>query len=134
MSQPEAVQQRDQVLAEVEAAHRAAIDEGLKVLARWAAKGRPFSANQCRAELRAVGVKSASTGALFNAAIAGKVIRSIGWVTSTDPGTHAKPVNRYIAANQRTPLEALTVPVVRDNGGRFTTQAPDQEPLFEVTA
>lgn len=135
MTAAEAFNERDRVLAEVETAKRRVIDAGLDVLRRYAAAGRPFSANDVREQLRAVGVESASTGALFNAAIKAKLIRRVGWETSTDVGTHAKPVARYIAAGQRTPLEALTVPVVRDNGGRFTNNDTPSGavPLFDLT-
>lgn len=135
MTAGEAVAERDQVLAEVAAARPRTTEAGLDVIRGWAATGRPFSANDCREELRAVGVTSAGTGALFKAAIKARVIRRVGWVTSTDVGTHAKPVARYIGGDQRTPLEALTVPVVRDPTGRFTSnEAPHGAvPLFDIT-
>lgn len=134
MTAAEAVAERDRVLAEVEVAKRRVINAGLEVLRRWAAKGRPFSANDVRAELRTVGVESASMGALFNAAKKAKIIRSVGREQSTDIGTHGKDVTRYISGDQRTPLELLTVPAHRSPTGRFTPPAPagDTPPLFDL--
>lgn len=126
--------ERDRVLDEVELAKRRVIDAGLKVIEKWAAKGRPFSANDCRAELRAVGVTSSATGALFNAAKTSNLIRAIGAEISTDVGTHKKPIYRYVGAATRTPLEALIVPVHRNPQGRFATptEGSGQTPLFEI--
>lgn len=129
-----ATSERERVLDEVELAKRRVIDAGLKVIEAWAKKGRPFSVNDCRPELRAVGVKGASTGGLFNAAIAKNLIRPIGSEVSTDEGTHLKPVYRYVGSATRTPLESLLVPVQRSASGRFTTSTDGSgmDPLFEI--
>lgn len=134
MTATEARAERDRVLSEVEVAHRRVIDAGLEVLQRWADRGQPFSANACREELRAVGVEKSATGALFNAAIKARIIRRVGWETSTDVGTHHKPVARYLGTDHRTPLEVLTVPAHRAPTGRFVPPVEDcgTPPLFEI--
>ncbi len=123
MTAAEAYAERDRVLSEVEIAHRQAITDGLGVIVRWAKRGEPFSANDCRDELRSAGVRPSATGGLFNAAIKARIIRRVGHETSTDLGTHAKPIARYIDAGIRAPLEVVTVPVQRDRG-RFTASTP----------
>src|SRR4051794_18870209 len=125
-----ATDERDRVLSEVRAAHPAHILAGLAVLARWAETGARFSANDVRAELRTAGVSGASTGALFNAAIKAGLIRAVGLVESSDPGTHSKPVYRYVRADVpvSTQREAVTVPVGRDRGGRFSNVCDDETP------
>lgn len=136
----EATAARDQALNEVKAAHAAAIVEGLAVLERWARTGEPFSANDVRDELRTVGVSRASTGALFGSAIRAGTLTRVGYVRSTDVGTHAKPVMLYVGgtgplSTDRPHPERVTVPVVRDRGGRFAQPRPDDAPtLFEVSA
>lgn len=135
MSTREAMQDRDQVLDEIAAAKRRIVDAGMEVLREFAAKGRPFSANDARSALRAVGCDRYTTGAVFKAAEKARIIRSVGAVTSNSRSTHGKAVARYIAADQRTPLEALTVPVVRDPAGRFTNNDTPSGalPLFDLT-
>jgi hypothetical protein len=133
----DALGERDRVLAEVELAHRDAIDAGMEVLRRWAATGQPFSANNVRGELRAAGVRAESGGALFNAAIKARLIKRVGAETSTDLGTHAKPVNRYIGTGARqAPVERVTVPVQRNRIGRFTSGPDDAgtPSLFDIEA
>lgn len=129
-----AAAERDQILDEVKVKHAAAIADGMKVLERWARAGQPFSANDVRAELRAVGLGRWSTGGLFQAAIKAGVLRSVGEVTSNDGPTHAKRIQRYVGASYSRPTEAVTVPVQRNRVGRFSTATPAQEPLFEVSA
>lgn len=125
----EATAERDRVLDEVTAAHAAHVAAGLVVLGRWADTGERFSANDVRTELRAAGVTGARTGALFRAAIAAGLIVPVGWVRSSDVGTHAKPVARYLGAKWpvHAQREAVTVPVLRSPAGRFTTPDPDPD-------
>lgn len=64
-----------------------------RAIRQLAATGRPFSANQAR-ELH--GVKGGVVGATFTALRTRGLIRRIGYVTSTEPGTHAHPVGEWI--------------------------------------
>ncbi|MCU1591672.1 MAG: hypothetical protein JWP11_2928 [Frankiales bacterium] len=87
----DALAERDQALALVEDAgdawDRAVIDQGIAALN---ARGVPWSANDLRPLLPEV--RAALVGARFLAAAKrGEMVRS-GWVTSTDPGTHARPI------------------------------------------
>lgn len=89
---------RDEGIARVEAAaadwERAVID---RIIREVAARGRPFSANDCR-PLLPPGVRPALIGARFLAASKRRQIRKLGWVPSTDPGTHAHPVALWESA------------------------------------
>lgn len=67
---------------------RLVIDQAIRVVAE---RGRPFSANDVR-PLLPPGVRPALVGARFMAASRRKQILKVGWVASTDPGTHAHPV------------------------------------------
>lgn len=89
---------RDEGIAKVEAASddqdRAVIDQAIRVVAE---RGRPFSANDVRPLLPA-GIRPALVGARFMAASRRREIRKLGWVPSTDPGTHAHPIALWEAA------------------------------------
>lgn len=98
MTALDALAEKDRALSEVEIAKRRVIDAGLDVLREWAAKGRPFSANDARAQLREVGVEASTAGALYNAAIKAGLIRPIGEEPSTDLSTHHKAVQMYVGA------------------------------------
>lgn len=88
---------RDEGIARVTEAsdewERAVIDQAIRAVA---ARGRPFSANDVRPLLPA-GVRPKLVGARFMAASRRKEIVKVGWTPSTDPGTHAHPVARWIA-------------------------------------
>lgn len=77
--------------AEAAGADVAAID---LLIARAAATGAVFSANDLRAHLPP-GVRTAAIGARFAHARRRGVIRAVGYITSTDPGTHAHPVRTW---------------------------------------
>lgn len=66
---------------------RHVIDQAIREVA---ARGVPFSSNDVRPLLPAV--RSALIGARFLAARKRGEIRRIGYVPSTDPGTHSHPV------------------------------------------
>lgn len=89
---------RDKGIARVECAaddqDRAVIDQAIRVVAD---RGRPFSANDVR-PLLPPGIRPALIGARFLAASKRRQIRKLGWVPSTDPGTHAHPVALWEAA------------------------------------
>lgn len=89
---------RDEGMARVEAAsddgQRSVIDQALAAVA---ARGRTFSANDVR-PLLPPGIRPALVGARFMAASRRGEIRKVGWVASTDPGTHAHPVAQWVAA------------------------------------
>lgn len=89
---------RDEGMAAVEEASddmsRATIDQALREVAL---RGRPFSANDVR-PLLPPGTRPALVGARFMAASRRKEIRKVGWVASTDPGTHAHPIAQWVAA------------------------------------
>ena len=65
------------------------------LIARAAATGEPFSANDIRAFLPD-GVRTPAIGARFAHARRRGVITPIGFVVSTDPGTRAHPVRQWV--------------------------------------
>jgi hypothetical protein len=71
---------------------RARVEAAIRTLA---ATGRPFSANSARP---LHGVSGPIVGAAFTAAAKAGLIRRVGYVASTDPGTHAHPVAEWVAA------------------------------------
>jgi hypothetical protein len=89
---------RDRGIGLVEAASdeasREAIDQAIRDMI---ARGRPFSANDIR-PLLPLGIRPALVGARFLAASKRKQIRKVGWITSTDPRTHAHPIAVWEAA------------------------------------
>lgn len=73
-------------------------DDAAKVdaaIRHLAATGREFSSNEARG---LHGVSGPVVGARFTAARKAGLIRATGFVTSTDPGTHAHPVRTWVAA------------------------------------
>lgn len=89
---------RDEGMARVEGASddqdRAVIDQAIRVVA---ARGQAFSANDVR-PLLPPGIRPALVGARFMAASRRREIRKLGWIPSTDPGTHAHPIALWAAA------------------------------------
>lgn len=89
---------REDGVAKVEAASgdwdRAVVDRAIK---ECAATGRPFSANDVR-PLLPPGIRKNLVGARFLAASRSGLIRRVGAVASTDPGTHAHEVKLWEAA------------------------------------
>ena len=86
---------RDAGMARATAAHpddAARVDAAIRQLA---ARGGEFSSNDAR---RLHSVKGPVVGARFNAAAKAGLIRRIGYVRSTEPGTHAHPVALWSAA------------------------------------
>lgn len=73
---------------------RKVVDQAIKACA---AKGRPFSANDCR-ELLPPGIRRNLIGARFLAASRAGVIRRVGDVASSDAGTHAHRIGLWEAA------------------------------------
>lgn len=73
---------------------RRVVDQAIKACAE---KGRPFSANDVRPLLPA-GIRKNLVGARFLAASRAGLIRRVGAVASTDPGTHAHEVKLWEAA------------------------------------
>lgn len=86
---------RDAALEEVEAAgdqwDRAVIDQGIDALN---ARRLPWSANDLRPLLPEV--RSALVGARFLAAIKRGDMTRVGYVSSTEPSTHARPIGLYM--------------------------------------
>ena len=68
-----------------------AIQQLDNLIATYAATGKPFSANDLRKHIPE-GVRPNAVGGRFSYARRRGLIRAIGWVASTDPGTHAHPV------------------------------------------
>lgn len=64
------------------------------LIARAAATGNEFSANDLRAHIPP-GTNTAAIGARFAHARRRGVIQATGYTTSTDPGTHAHPVRTW---------------------------------------
>lgn len=86
---------RDQAMARTQAARP---DEASRVRAavlQLASRGRPFSANDAR---NIHGVRGGVVGATFNALRAERLIKPVGAETSTDRGTHGKPVALWIGS------------------------------------
>lgn len=71
---------------------RARVEAAVRELA---ATGRPFSANSARPMH---GCTGPVVGAVFSALASEGLIRRVGYVASTDPGTHAHPVAEWVAA------------------------------------
>jgi len=95
MSLDDALTARDEALAQVEvdadAQDRLVIDQAIRAVANY---GHPFSANDVRPLLPLV--RTSLVGARFMAASKAGLIRRTGWVTSTDPGTHARPIGLWV--------------------------------------
>lgn len=93
--------ERDEKIAQAEAnATRqdiAVIDQAIEVHAQL---GKPFSANDLRPLLPPV--RTPVIGGRFAAARKRGLIKPIGTVTSSDRGTHAKPVALWIGTGQET--------------------------------
>ncbi len=88
---------RDLGMARTVAAHPDDAARVDAVLARFIASGRPFSANDTRAELE--GVKGSVVGSRFSAASKARRIKRTGnRFPSTDPGTHLHHIDEWIAA------------------------------------
>ncbi|ASU81383.1 hypothetical protein CDO52_00040 [Nocardiopsis gilva YIM 90087] len=84
------------------AAEQAAGDDVAAIdllIARAAATGKPFSANDIRAQIPD-DARTAAIGARFAHARRRGVIEPIGYVTSTDPGTHAHQVRQWQGARR----------------------------------
>lgn len=62
-----------------------------QIIARFAATGEPFSANEVRKHIPE-GVRKAAVGGRFRHAARRGLIRPVGYVASTDPRTHGHPV------------------------------------------
>lgn len=94
---------RDQGVAQVEEASddwaRATIDQALEHVAKTKPDG--FSANDVR-PLLPPGIRPALVGARFLAASKRGLIRKVGFVASSDPGTHAHPIALWTATAQET--------------------------------
>lgn len=71
---------------------RARVEAAIRTLA---ATGRPFSSNDARPLHNVAGPV---VGAAFTAAAKAGLIRRIGYVASTEPGTHGHPVAEWVAA------------------------------------
>lgn len=82
------------IAAATDATDPADVDAIDLLIARAAATGVPFSANDIRAHLP-TDVRPAAIGGRFAHARRRGVIRPIGYVTSTDPGTHAHPIRQW---------------------------------------
>lgn len=71
-------------------ADRAKVEAAIRQLA---ASGRPFSSNDARPLHNVTGPV---VGAAFSAAAKAGLIKRVGYVSSTEPGTHAHPVAEWI--------------------------------------
>jgi len=74
---------------------RASLPEGIAgldaLIARRAATGERFSANDLRGEIPE-GVRPGAVGGRFQAAVKAGLIRGVGYTPSTDPRTHRHPI------------------------------------------
>lgn len=140
MTVTEAAGERDRVLDEVVAKMlaRGTFSPGIQVIERWARAGREFSLNAIRDELAVVGIDGQfAPGGLVQAAIKAGLIVKLREETSDLLSTNHKKIGVYIGRQMTVaaPREAVTVPVVRDPAGRFSTPCDDDQPaLFEVSA
>lgn len=114
-----ALSERDSVLEMVEEAgddwDRAVIDQGIEALN---SRGVPWSANDLRPLLP--GVRAALIGVRFLAAARRGEMARAGYVTSTDPGTHARPIVLWQPKGTGRPVD-----VPDEEGPPVTTGAPD---------
>jgi hypothetical protein len=121
-------QARDVVLDAVANAHLGALGRALDVIAAWAQKGRPFNANSCRDDMAAAAVPTPVIGRAFADARRRGLIRHTGYVTSTDPGTHARPISQWIATSVPEPVMDQS----RDDRGRFDAPLPTGQLALDV--
>lgn len=90
---PEAA--RDEALAAAEAAHRDAMRAALRIIRETALSQPVFNSNATRPRMKLAQIPGQVIGAAYRQALKDRVIRRIGYVPSTDPGTHAHPVAEY---------------------------------------
>jgi len=76
-----------------------ALAEVDRMIAACAQTGAPFSANDIRDRIPA-GIRPAAIGGRFRAAARRGLIRPVGYVPSTDPGTHGHPVRLWQGAGR----------------------------------
>ena len=73
------------------ASHPDAITQLDQLIATYAATGEPFSANTIRSQIPE-GIRPGAIGGRFRHASRRGLIRPVGYVASTDPGTHGHSV------------------------------------------
>jgi hypothetical protein len=84
--------ERDAALTGTAEANPAAMRAALRIIRDAALSMPQFSSNDTRHAMTVARVPGPTIGAAFRQAAKDRVIRRIGYVTSTDPGTHAHPV------------------------------------------
>jgi hypothetical protein len=88
-------QARDAGMGATVEANPAAMKAALRIV-RDAALARPeLSSNDTRTEMRLAQVPGPVVGAAFRQAVKDRVLIPVGYVTSTDVGTHSHPVRSY---------------------------------------
>lgn len=73
-------------------------DAGVRIIERLARRGKPFSANDVRDKLRALGFGRHNTGTLFLHAKQQGVIREVGLVKTSSRPTNGKRLSQWIGA------------------------------------
>lgn len=86
---------RDEALAAAEAANRDAMRAALRIIRETALSQPVFNSNATRPRMKLAQIPGQVIGAAYRQALKDRVIRRIGYVPSTDPGTHAHPVAEY---------------------------------------
>lgn len=87
--------ERDAALTGTAEANPAAMRAALRIIRDAALSMPQFSSNDTRHAMTVARVPGPTIGAAFRQAAKDRVIRGIGYVTSTDAGTHAHPVREY---------------------------------------
>lgn len=84
---------RDQGISESQAATPDGQRTTFRAIAdQWIDAGVPFSADNLRDDLDAAGIPTRARGGLMYGLIASGVVVQVGWVKSTHPATHHKPI------------------------------------------
>lgn len=121
-----AEQARDAALIAVGTAHPTALQRALDVIRAWAAKGRPFNANDTRPDMRAANVPTPVIGRAFMDAARLGIVEHGGYVRSTDRRTHNKPVSVW-----RAPGCGPRLDQPRDDRGRYDAPIPAGQMTLE---
>lgn len=88
-------EQRDEALTATAEANRDAMRAALAIIRETALSAPVFNSNDTRPRMKLAQVPGQVVGAAFRQAIKDRAIRRIGYVPSTDVGTHAHPVAEY---------------------------------------
>lgn len=92
---PSPEQARDEGMAATVEANPDAMRAALRIIRETALSQPVFNSNATRPRMKLAQIPGQVIGAAYRQALKDRVIRRIGYVPSTDPGTHAHPVAEY---------------------------------------